>query len=306
MKIIILLIIVIVILVIIFKRSKKLSFDSILMINGSVGSCKSLLSVKIAKNSINKAHAIWWRRKYIWSHIPFKKHYKEEEEPLLYSNIPIRSKFYTPLDNAILRREKRMHYHSVMLIDESSLLATSLDYKDKDLSEDLSLFLKLVRHSVKGSYRNLLGSYPNVIINTQSKNDNHYAFDRTINQVLFLTKTKTIPFFKIVYARDLLLIDSVVNEFEDDVKESLSTRWFMIPKRYFKDYDSFAYEFLTRDKERVDQQENYINVKIKEINKFYIPSFHNWNEINKSNATLKDILIEYNIKESEKNGEKVL
>ena len=292
---IVILFIAIVIFFIILRRSKKFSFDSVVMVNGCVGAGKSLLSVKIAINSINKAHGIWWRRKYIYSKI-FRK-MKDEEEPLLYSNIPIKSKFYVPLDNEILRRNKRMNYHSVMLIDESSLLATSLDYKDKDLSEDLSLFLKLVRHSLRGSYRNFFGSYPNVVINTQSKNDNHFAFDRTINQVLYLTKSITIPFYKVIWCRDLLLIDSVQNDFDDDIKESMATRWFLIPKRYFKKYDSYAYEFLTRDKEVVTQIDDYINVNVRDVEKFYIPSFHNWKEINASNVSLNDILIKFYIKE---------
>ena len=295
----VILIIIFIVLLIIFKRSKKMSFDSVVMINGCIGSGKSLLSVKIACSSINKAHGIWWRRTHIYSKI-FRK-MKDEEEPLLYSNIPVKNRFYVPLDNDILLRNKRMNYHSVLLIDESSLLATSLDYKDKDLSEELSLFLKLVRHSVRGSYRNIWGSYPNVIVNTQSKNDNHYAFDRTINQVLFLTKSITIPFFKVVWCRDLLLIDSVVNDFEDDIKESIATRWYLIPKKYFKKYDSFAYEFLTRDKEKVLQCEAYSNIDIKDVEKFYIPSFHNWKEINESNISINDIKIKFYIKEVSEN-----
>ena len=295
------LIVILIILFIIFKRSKNMCFDSVLMINGQVGGGKSLLSVKVACSSINKAHAIWWRRVHIWSII--FKNMKNEEEPLLYSNIPVKSRFYVPLTNDIIRRQKRCHYKSVILIDESSLLATSLDYKDKDLSEDLQLFLKLVRHSLKGSYRNLLGSYPNLIINTQSKNDNHYAFDRCINQVLYITKTKTIPFFKVIWVRDMLLIDSVVNDMEDDIKESLSSRWFLVPKKYFKKYDSFAYEFLTRDKEVVNQTEDYINVKIKDIEKFYIPSFHNWKEIINSNSSIQDIFIKFYVKEEVDNNE---
>lgn len=301
---IIIIIIAIVILFIVLKKSKKFTFDNVVMINGCIGGGKSLLSVKIAINSINKAHGIWWRRKYIWSKI--FRNIKNEEEPLLYSNIPVKSKYYTPLDNDILLRKKRMHYKSVILIDESSLLATSLDYKDKELSESLSLFLKLVRHSLKGTYKNIFGTYPNVIINTQSKNDNHYAFDRTLNQVLYITKSITIPFFKVIWCRDLLLIDSVINDFDDDIKESISTRWFLIPKKYFRKYNSYAYEFLTRDKNIVNQVEEYKNVKINNIEKFYIPSFHNWKEINDSNVTLKDILIQTYKGDKENENEKVL
>ena len=115
--------------------------------------------------------------------------------------------------------------------------------------------------------------------------------------MLYLFKTKNIPFFKVIYARDLLLIDSVVNDFEDDVKESLSTRWFLVPKKIFKKYDSYAYEFLTRDKEKILQNENYVNVKINNVNSFYIPSFHHWKEIEDSNISLKDIYIKFNIEE---------
>lgn len=291
----VILIIIFVVLFIIFKRSKKFTFDSTVMINGCVGSGKSLLSVKIAINSINKAHHIWWRRTHIYS--KFFRNMKNEEEPLLYSNIPIKSKFYVPLSNDIILRQTRCHYKSVILIDESSLLATSLDYKDKDLSEHLQLFLKLVRHSLLGSYRNIWGSYPNVIINTQSKNDNHFAFDRTLNQVLYLTKSINLPFFKVVWCRDMLLIDSVVNDFEDDIKESLSSRWFLISKKFFKKYNSYSYEFLTRDLQKENQIEDYIDISIKNVEKFYIPSFHNWNEINRSNATLKDCYIKFYIKE---------
>ena len=39
---------------------------------------------------------------------------------------------------------------------------------------------------------------------------------------------------------------SVVNDFEDDIKESFSSRWFLISKKYFKKYNSYSYEFLTR------------------------------------------------------------
>ena len=183
-----------VILFIIYKRSKKYVFDSVVMINGNIGGGKSLLSVKIAINSINKAHAIWYRRTRIYSKV--FKFMKYEEEPLLYSNIPIYydrkknilHKYYRPLLPEHLNRSKRFNYKSVILIDESSFVATSLDYKDKDLSEDLTLWLKLIRHELHGSYRNLLGTYPNMIINTQSKNDNHFAFDRCLNQVLYIFK----------------------------------------------------------------------------------------------------------------------
>ena len=76
-----------VILFIIYRRSKKFRFDNVVMINGCIGSGKSLLTVNCALKDFRKSHAIWWRRTHLYSKI-FKK-MKNEEEPLLYSNIPI-------------------------------------------------------------------------------------------------------------------------------------------------------------------------------------------------------------------------
>lgn len=121
-----------------------------------------------------------------------------------------------------------------MFQSEVSLIATSQDYKDIQLSQDLTLQLKLIRHQLHGTYRGLFGkTYPNLICETQSRNDSHYSYDRCITQTLFIIKSLNIPFFRIVWCRELLLIDSVENEFEDDFKEDKSVRWFLIPKSVF-------------------------------------------------------------------------
>lgn len=300
---IVIIIVILVLLLILFRRSKRFYFDNVVMLNGSIGSGKTSTGVKIAFNSINKAHSIWWRKKYIYSKI-FKFKYNKyalqelEEEPLLYSNIPLKHRLYTPLTTDILKRQKRCHYKSVIFIDESSLLATSLDYKDKELSESLTLFLKLVRHSLHGSYRNLLGSYPNLIITTQSKNDNHFAFDRTLNQVLYIFKSINIPFFKVVWARDLLLIDSVLNNFDDDIKQSFSIRWFLVPKSIFKKYNSYCYSFLSDQFEKIGSPKTITNLH----KRFEIPTFHSWREILLSNNEYHNYL-KSKQKEKEKNIE---
>lgn len=253
-----------------YKHAKKFKFDSVVMLNGAVGSGKTSTAVSFSINSHKFAHAIWWRRKHIWSKI-FKK-MKNEEEPLLYSNIPLQYKYYVPLTTEILKREKRCNYKSVIFISESSLVANSMDYKDKILNEQLTLFLKLIRHELHGAYRNIFGrSYANLYIETQSKNDNHFAFDRCISQVLYLTKSINIPFFRIVWCRELLLIDSVQNNFNDDYKEDISTRWYLLPKAVFKKYDSYCYKFLTDD---LDVVNNVCHITLKDVKYFEIPSFH--------------------------------
>lgn len=295
----IIIIILVVLLFIYYKRSKKMSFDSIVMINGAVGGCKSLTTFSIGGYAIKKAHGIWYRRTHWYSKI--FRFMKDEEEPFIYCNIPyyknrkkgILHPLYKPLTNDILSRATRPNFKSVIVIDESSLLATSLDYKDKVLSENLTLWLKLIRHELHGSYRNIWGSYPNVIINTQSKNDNHYAFDRSLNQVLYITKSYNLPFFRLVFCRDLLLIDSVENEFKDDYKEDLSTRWFLISKKVFNKYNSFAYSFLSDDFP-IDNKR-----VLKTRKRFEIATFHKWKEIDVSNKILYAKLKEKEKKESE-------
>ena len=304
MVLIIVLVVVAIFLFILYKRSKKFNFDSVVMINGCVGGGKSSLSVSIALRSIRKAHQIWWRRTHLWSYL--FSYMKDEEEPFIYSNIPLyrnRKKdllhpLYKPLTNAIFERKERPNFKSVILIDESSLVATSRDgigEKGRPLSDALSFWLKLIRHELHGSYRNLLGSYPNVIVNTQSKNDNHYSFDRALNQVLYITKNINLFFFRIVYCRDLLLIDSVENNFDDDVKESLSCRWFLMSRKIFNKYNSYAYSFLSDSFPRSDKKVFVMDDKVE------IATFHRWLEIDKSNSQLEKDIYNYLLeKEKEK------
>lgn len=102
------------------------------MLNGGVGSGKSSLSIHLAIRSHKKAHSIWWRRTHIW--FIFNRKMKNEEEPLLYSNIPLYEnyrknilyKYYKPLSQEHLLRLKRFNFKSVIFIDEASLVANSM------------------------------------------------------------------------------------------------------------------------------------------------------------------------------------
>lgn len=292
-----------------YKSIKKFRFDSIVMINGAVGSGKSSLTVYQSIKAHKKAHAIWWRRTHIY--YVFKKRLKYEEEPLLYSNIPLYKnykkrilyKYYRPLTTEHLLRQKRFNFKSVILIDESSLVAnsTSSVYSKanpmaQQINEGLTLFLKLLRHELHGCYRNIFGGYANLFVNTQSKNDNHFAFDRSLNQVLYITKNINIPFFRICFCRELLLIDSVENNFQDDFKEDLSNRWYLMPKSIFNKYDSYSYSFLSDDKDKINDISKFIVLS----GRFEIATFVLYNEIQESNSMFKEYI---KLKESENNGQ---
>lgn len=289
----IILVILIVLLVILIKRSKKFRFDSIVMINGGVGSGKTLTAVWLAIRSYKKSVRIWKRKNFF--RLLFNKEPKEEK-PMLYSNIPLYNIDFVLISQELLERGYRFAFHSVVLISESSLIANSQDFKNRNfpkLNDNLTEFLKLIRHELHGSYRSLFGfggTIPNLIVETQSKNDNHYAFDRCITQTLFISESYNIPFFKLQHCREFLLVESVENIIQDDLKDDKSFKWYLIPKRYFNKYDSYVYSFLT---DNLPKYDDYIHIEKKKRQRkkiqFIIATFHLFDDIALSNDELKKI-----------------
>lgn len=286
MSIIWIILIVVAVLLIIFwiKHCKRFTFDSVVMINGAPGVGKTSFMVHKSIQLHKKIHRIWWRKHLF---------HKDLEEPLLYSNVPILNyKYYVPLTEDLILRKKRFAYKSIIAFSEASLVANSQDYKRKDLptlNDDITEFLKLIRHELHGSYRSWFGigkNIPNMIIETQNPNDLHFAFDRCIVQSIFLTKSMNIPFFKLVYCREIMLIPHTENIVDDDFKESITQNYrFLVPKSVFKKYDSYAYSFLT---DNLDVYTDTLFIP-KDIGKlqFEIPSFHEFDDISKSNKYLR-------------------
>lgn len=283
---IIILIIFCVILWLTWKYKKKFNFDSICQVNGAVGSGKTSTCVYFAIRECR----IKRRNTKIKNF--FRKLFKKDllEMPLLYSNIPLfenRKKsndlleFYVPFTYEHIIRKKRFNYNSVIFLSESSLIANSMDSlsfkaNNNDINDRLNLFLKLIRHETKSRGCCLFTE-------TQSRNDNHYAFDRNISTCLFITKAIKIPFFRLVWCRELIYSDNTLNQFDDDIKESDNQYWYLVPKKVFKNYDSYAYSFLTDDLEKL----NDFNIYLDDDNKrFFVTSLHKYNEIEKSNFDL--------------------
>lgn len=266
------------------KYRKKFKLDSITMINGAIGVGKTSTGLYLAKKIYKKEVFRWNLRKI------FLK--KEEEKPLLYSNIPLYKIDYVPLStDLILRNKLRFNYRSVVFIDESSIIADSQDYKKFndikknnkqtiDINTALNSFLLFYRHETRGGH---------LIVDTQSKNDNHYAFDRKCSNSLYLTKNINLPFFKIVWARELLLMDSeVVNVIDDDMKEASTNYWYLVPKSIFKNYDSYCYSVLT-DHYKTKSDNKFTKKKPKgKKQRFEIVTLHTDNEeINLNNELFK-------------------
>ena len=232
--IIILLVVLVIVYVKVRSRFKRLHLDNLTLITGGVKTGKTALAVNLAMKDYRKRLLRYKIRSF------FQKLFKKpiDERPLIYSNIPL-SCDYSPFTLDIALRKKRVAYGSVVLISESALFACSMDIKDKNINQQLTLFYKLFGHESHGG---------SLYIETQDLNDNHYSARRSMSKYLWIQRTIKIPFFVACKVRELAYQDNlgtVTNNFDSDVEDS--TRWVIYSKKTWKRYDRFTYSILTDD-----------------------------------------------------------
>lgn len=217
------------------SKIKRLHLDNLTLITGGVKTGKTALAVNLALKDYRKK-LFKWRIVSFFQHL-FKK--PLSEKPLIYSNIPL-SVQYSPFTLDIALRKTRMNYKSVVLISESALFASSIDIKDKNINQELTLFYKLFGHETHGG---------SLYIETQDLNDNHYSARRAMSRYLWIQRSIKLPFIVACKVRELAYQDNlgaVSNVFNDDVDDS--TRWCFYSKKIWKKYDRFTYSILTDDK----------------------------------------------------------
>lgn len=222
------------------RHFKQLKLPSVAMVTGGVKTGKTKLCVKLSIKDFKKRHRKWFLAKYLF--------HKDIEEPLYYTNATIsfgnrKSKYRHRLDKCIvevnkelLQREVRFAYGSVIYIEEASLLADNMDFKDKERNVDLSLFAKLIAHETRGGV---------LYIDTQSVQDVHYAFKRVSSSFLFIQKRYDFKLFDVLYVREMINTEIGVNNFEEDV--DVTMRKIIIPFWYNHKYDRYEFSHLTDD-----------------------------------------------------------
>ena len=216
----------------IFRKFKIPKVSAICMVTGGVKSGKSTFSAYMALK-LYKKQRIRYRLVNIFLKILRKP---TRELPLLYSNVPLKTK-YVPLTDDLLLRRKRFVYGSVIYAQEASLIADSQLCKNMDTNERLLLFNKLIGHETKGGY---------LIYDTQSINDNHYAVRRCVSEYFYVHDTvKWIPFVLIIHLRELRYSDDgqEINVYTEDIEESMKT--VVCSKRVWKKFDCYCYSILT-------------------------------------------------------------
>lgn len=219
-----------------FKISKHFKVPKIACVSlttGGVKSGKSTFSVYLAISTYKRIHRRWKVRKVFQT--LFNK--PIDEEPLLYSNIPL-SVPYVPITLELLQRKIRPRYGSVAYVNEASLLCDQMLYKDDELSERLTLFNKLFGHETCGGY---------LVYDTQCIGDVHYAVKRSLSNYFYVHHLeKRIPFFLVAKVREERYSDdkgTITNTYSEDVEENLKT--VIIPKSVWKKFDAYCFSVLT-------------------------------------------------------------
>ena len=228
----------IILLFFLYRKTKKLKLDSVYFISGGVKTGKSFLSVALAVKNYKKRLFLWYLLK------PFAFVFKktkrfgnyDSEKPMLYSNIPLRYIRYNRFTIDILERKVRIPNKSVVLIDEVSLLADSMLFKDKIINDELMLFLKLFGHYTHGGL---------CIINSQTISDCHYSIKRCMSKYLYISSRKKFPFISTFSVREMIYSDdnNSVNVNNTDLEDSTLTLWFL--NKYYKYYDCYCYSIFT-------------------------------------------------------------
>lgn len=225
-------IIVLVVMWLVFRKRKALKEPNVFCITGGVKTGKSTVALHLARKKYKKMLFQWKVKNFLCK--IFKK--PMPEKPLFYSNIKLAFD-YVPVTKEILLRKERIRYKSVMLIDESSLVADSMDFKDYETNYDLKLFNKLYGHETRGGY---------LYYDTQVMRDNHYAIKRCMNSYLWIHHAvKWVPFVILAQVQELFFSEDgeVLNVNNGDVEDQL--RWLVIPKSIWKKFDCYTYSVFT-------------------------------------------------------------
>lgn len=150
-----------IILILQYVKSYKIKREVVILFTGTMGSGKSLLGVRQTLSN----HAYQNLKRYlnnmkvllnpgrIFLNLFRKKNKKKKlhswnpNPPLIYSNIPIRSKYYRPLTSDMLLKKESMPENCCIFVDEfGSTIASQYDWEDVVVREELTAFFRYCRH----------------------------------------------------------------------------------------------------------------------------------------------------------------
>lgn len=224
----------VILLIFLRRKFKPLNLPNVFLVTGGVKTGKTFFSVYLAVRQYKKNLFQFRIKKFFATLIGLG--FKYDNPPMLYSNIHLAKVVYNPLTLDILRRKVRIPDKSVVLLDEFSLIADSMLFKDSTINNDLMAFFKLFGHYSHGG---------TCVVDTQSPSDLHYSAKRTISSNIFIARRVKFPFVSLLEVREMLFTDdkNVVNAFNEDT--GLSARKVLVPNYYYKRYDQYCYSSFT-------------------------------------------------------------
>lgn len=256
------LILLIILVILYFKFIRKWKvpkLNAIVMFTGGVKCGKSSLSVYTAVSNYKKRLRLWHIRKFFRKMFFIKK---QEDMPLLYSNVPLNVKFgYVFVTTDLLLRKKRFVYGSVVYLQEMSLVADSMLIRDGHINCELQLFVKLFGHETRGGL---------LVLDTHCIADNHFSVKRGISSYFYIHHlVRWLPFVLVAKVNELYYSDdgNLTNiNCNGDIEDNLKT--IVFPKRVWKWFDSYSYSSLTDNLPVVNNVVNADSLKVDKVVSF--------------------------------------
>lgn len=217
------------------SRFKFPKVGAIAVFTGGVKTGKTAVSLACARSTYRRVCRRWKVRVFFGK--LFNMRCKDDIKPCFYSSIPL-AVDYVPLTRKLLLMQERIVPKSVVFIDEVSLIADSMLFKDKEINEQLLKFFKLFGHISHGGL---------CVFNSHCLTDLHFALKRTTSQYFYIHHTVKLPFLSFTKMREERYSEdnTTLNNYPEDVENTLKTCIFR--SRVFKEYDCYAYSLLTDD-----------------------------------------------------------
>lgn len=227
----------VVLVVFIMRKTKRMRLPNVVIVTGAPKTGKSALSLSLAHKRY-LGNVLKWHIGKPFYFLRYRTLKDYPLKPMFYSNIPLGFK-HNRITKDMLMLKVKVPKKSVFFIDEASLVADSMMFKDEDMNLRLLMFFKLIGHTTYGG---------SVYMNSQCIGDVHYSIKRVIGSFLYIHHTTKVPFISLCQVREMVYSDdnSVGNNVTEDLDLSMRTCFFF--NRIYKKYDCFCYSTITDKK----------------------------------------------------------
>ena len=138
----------IIVLFVIRKKLKVLKIPCVFFIDGAPKTGKSALSLSLAHKRY-LGNVVKWHLGKPFYFLRYRTLKDYPLKPMFYSNIPLGFK-HNRITKDMLMLKVKVPKKSVFFIDEASLVADSMMFKDEDMNLRLLMFFKLIGHTTYG------------------------------------------------------------------------------------------------------------------------------------------------------------